>query len=120
MKKILIVDDQPSIAMVLGDILEEGDYEIINAVNGEMGIAKAKSEKPDLIIMDIMMPVKDGITAIRELRAMDGFKTIPIFILSAKGGARDENLAEELKINGFIQKPFSPGVILEEISKALL
>lgn len=119
MKKILIVDDQPSIAMVLGDILEEGDFQIVNAVNGEVGIAKAKSEKPDLIIMDIMMPVKDGITAIRELRAMEEFKELPIFILSAKGGAHDENLVQELKISGFIHKPFSPGVILEEIQKAL-
>ena len=119
MKKILIVDDQPSIAMVLGDILEEGDFEVITAVNGEMGILKAKSEKPDLIIMDIMMPVKDGITAIRELRGMGEFKNIPIFILSAKGGTHDTNLVEELNLNGFIQKPFSPGVILEEIGKAL-
>ncbi len=119
MKKILIVDDQASIAMVLEDILEEGNYEVINAVNGEMGIAKTKSEKPDLIMMDIMMPVKDGITAIREIRAMDEFKDTPIFILSAKGGSHDDNLVKELKISGFIQKPFSPGVILEEIQKVL-
>lgn len=119
MKKILIVDDQASMAMVLGDILEEGEFEVITAVNGEMGISKAKSEKPDLIIMDIMMPVKDGITAIRELRGMEEFKDIPIFILSAKGGTHDANLVGELKINGFLQKPFSPGVILEEIAKAL-
>ncbi|MDX1960568.1 MAG: response regulator [Leptospiraceae bacterium] len=119
MKKILIVDDQPSIANVLGDILEEGNFEVINAVNGEAGIAKAKSEKPDLIVMDIMMPIKDGITAIRELRELDEFKNIPIFILSAKGEMRDENLIKELKVIGFINKPFSPTIILEEIEKVL-
>jgi DNA-binding response OmpR family regulator len=119
MKKILIVDDQPSIAMVLEDILEDADYNIITAANGELGISKAKSEKPDLIIMDVMMPVKDGITAIRELRAIPDFQTIPIFILSAKGGTHDENLVNELKISGFLQKPFSPGIILEQIEKAL-
>jgi DNA-binding response OmpR family regulator len=119
MKKVLIVDDQPSIATVLGDILEDANFEIINAVNGEVGISKAKSEKPDLILMDIMMPIKDGFTAIRELRAMDEFKNTPIFILSAKGESRDENLLKELNISGFINKPFSPGIILEEIENAL-
>ncbi|MCE9499848.1 MAG: response regulator, partial [Leptospira sp.] len=73
MKKILIVDDQPSMAMVLGDILEGKNFQIVTAVNGEAGIAKAKELKPDLIIMDIMMPVKDGITAITELRSIDEF-----------------------------------------------
>jgi CheY-like chemotaxis protein len=119
MKKILIVDDQPSIAMVLEDILEDGDYEIVKAPNGEIGIKKAMEEKPDIILMDIMMPVKDGITAIRELRAMPEFQNTPIFIISAKGGTHDESLVQELKIRGFISKPFSPGVILDEIAKAL-
>lgn len=118
MKKILIVDDQVSIAMILGDILEE-EFKVITAANGQIGINKAKQEKPDLIVMDIMMPVKDGITAIRELRAMEEFQNTPIFILSAKGGAHDANLVEELRISGFIGKPFSPGIILEEIKKAL-
>ncbi len=119
MKKILIVDDQASIAMVLEDILEDGDYAVIKAPNGEIGIKKTIEEKPDLILMDIMMPVKDGITAIRELRAMPEFQKVPIFIISAKGGTHDEIQMKELKISGFIQKPFSPSIILEEIEMAL-
>ncbi|MBK8398982.1 MAG: response regulator [Leptospiraceae bacterium] len=119
MKKILIVDDQVSIATILGSILKAGNFEIINAVNGEAGIQKAKELKPDLIIMDIMMPVKDGITAIKELREMEDFKNIPIFILSAKGGSHDTNLVEELGVCGLLKKPFSPGIILAEVKKAL-
>jgi DNA-binding response OmpR family regulator len=119
MKKILLVDDQVSMATALSDILEDGDYEIFTANNGEVGIRKAKEIKPDLIIMDIMMPVMDGITAIKELKKMDEFKNTPIFILSAKGGTHDENLVNELGINGYIHKPFSASVILEEVEKVL-
>lgn len=119
MKKILIVDDQVSIANILRDIFEDADFQVITASNGDLGIKKAIEQKPDLIVMDIMMPVKDGITAIRELREMEDFKNIPIFILSAKGGTQDENLVAGLDIRGFIKKPFSPGVIVEEIKRAL-
>jgi two-component system response regulator/two-component system chemotaxis response regulator CheY len=120
MKKILIVDDQASMAMVLADILEEGNFQVFTAVNGELGVKKAKELKPDLIVMDIMMPVKDGLTAIRELRELDEFKKIPIFILSAKGGSHDANVVKELDIKGFVHKPFSPGQILDEIKAALV
>lgn len=119
MNKILIVDDQPSIATVLTDILEDGGFEVFTAQNGEVGIKRAKELKPDVILMDIMMPVKDGLTAITELREMDEFKNTPIFIVSAKGGSHDPNLVAKLKISGYLTKPFSPGIIIDEIKASL-
>ena len=119
MKKILIVDDQPSMAMLLSEILEDENCQVVAASNGERGIARAKEFKPDIILMDIMMPVKDGITAIRELRALPEFKNTPIFILSAKGDTHTADLVQELDISGYIHKPFSPSKILEAINKNL-
>ncbi|MCB1191241.1 MAG: response regulator [Leptospiraceae bacterium] len=119
MKKILIVDDQAPMAKILGDILKKGNFEIHFAVNGQLGINKAIELKPDLIMMDIMMPVKTGIEAIKELKDMSEFQNTPMYLVSGKGGTRDVNLVKELGINGFIAKPFTPSIILEEIIKVL-
>ncbi len=106
-------------AMLLREILEDDNIQIVSAANGELGIKKALEFKPDLIIMDIMMPVKDGITAIKELRTMPEFNDTPIFILSAKGSGHDENLVKELNIRGYLHKPFSAGQIFDEVTRAL-
>lgn len=119
MKKILVVEDQAAMVKVLTEILIGEGYLVFSAANGELGIQKAKSEIPDLIIMDVMMPVKNGIDAIRELRNDPLFTKIPIIVLTAKGGWNDKYTAFEAGANALIAKPFSPGEILSEINKLL-
>jgi DNA-binding response OmpR family regulator len=119
MNKILIVDDQAPMVKILSDILKKENYQISIAANGQLGIKKALEINPDLIIMDIMMPVKNGIDAIKELRALDSFKTIPIIVLTAKGGLNDYQTALDAGASSFMAKPFSPGEIIEEVKKLL-
>jgi len=119
MKKILIIEDQAPMAKILADILTKEKFEVITAINGQIGVEKAIESNPDLIITDNMMPVKTGLEVIVELRARKEFQTTPIFMITAKAGHQDPALAKEAGATGFIKKPFSPGIIIEEI-KALL
>jgi CheY-like chemotaxis protein len=119
MKKLLIVDDQASMVKILTDIFKRENFEIFTASNGQEGIDRAKETKPDLIIMDIMMPIKTGIEAIQELRAIPEFSQTKIFTLTAKGGTYDSDQAIAAGANGFLSKPFSPSGIVQEIKKAM-
>ena len=117
MKKILIVDDQPQISKILSDLFQKKGYETILALNGEIGYRKAIEEKPDLIIMDIMMPVLSGFEATRKVRGTEGFETIPVVFLTAKGQEKDRLEAESLGAIAFVTKPFSPRSLFELIEK---
>lgn len=118
-KIILIIDDQAPMVKILADIFKKENYKIATASNGLLGIRKAIEVSPDLIIMDVMMPVKNGIDAILELREMDQFKKTPIIVLTAKGGLNDIHTAFEAGANAFLPKPFSPGDVLLEVKKYL-
>ena len=118
-KKILIVDDQISVVKIVSDVLKKGEYEIITAANGQLGIESAIANKPDLIIMDIMMPVKTGLEAIKEIKQIDSVKSIPILVLTAKEGGNDLDSALSLGASGFLAKPFSPRAILDEVSRLI-
>ncbi len=119
MKKILVVDDQPAITSALNDLLSNSNFVVEIASNGQMAIDLAKEKKPDLILMDIMMPIKTGIEATRELRAEKDFKEIPIIFITARGQAGDEKTAREAGGSGFIYKPFSPKKILQTVQEIL-
>lgn len=119
MKKILVVDDQAQMVQILSDILVKEGYQVVTAYNGLIGIQKAITFLPDLIIMDIMMPVKNGIDAVKELRQMEAFQSTPIIILTAKGGFNDRAAAMEAGANLFIEKPFSPIGIISEVAKLI-
>ncbi|NBU99247.1 MAG: response regulator [Spirochaetia bacterium] len=119
MKKILIVEDQAPVAKILTDILRKGGFEVHNATNGQVGIDLALEVKPDLILTDIMMPVKTGYELIQELRANPDFSSTPIYAISAKGGTKDAEAAVGIGATGFLPKPFSPGTVVEMIKKIL-
>ncbi|MBE7413089.1 MAG: response regulator [Leptospiraceae bacterium] len=119
MKKILIVDDQPQISRILTDILVSEGFQVEVARNGAIGVAKTIEIKPDLIFMDIMMPVKDGFEATREIRNIKEFESTPIVFLTAKGQSSDREKAIEVGGNEFITKPFSPKKILEVVKSIL-
>lgn len=116
MKKALVVEDQASMAKIVGNILKK-DYEVYYAINGKQGIEKAIEFKPDVIIMDIMMPVLDGFEAIRELRKIPELKKTVICVLTAKGGTEDNEKAIESGATGFLAKPFSSQDLLDELKR---
>ncbi len=116
-KKILIVEDDPGILLSLKDELESEGYMVFEAQNGEKGLALAKEKNPDLIILDIMLPVLDGYEVCKRLR-MKG-DTTPIIMLTVKDKEIDKVLGLELGADDYVTKPFSLREVLARV-KAIL
>jgi DNA-binding response OmpR family regulator len=104
-KKILVVEDEPGICLSLSDELESAGYQVFTAENGEKALAVAGCEKPDLIILDLMLPVLDGYEVCKKLR-MRGDRT-PIIMLTVKDKEIDKVLGLELGADDYMTKPFS-------------
>ncbi len=119
MKEILVVDDQPQISKLLNDLLTNAGYKVYVAFNGEIGYKKALEIKPDLIVMDIMMPVMSGFDAAKEIRKYPELENIPIIFLTARGLESDKLEAEKLGAVAFVTKPFSPKQFVQIVKKQL-
>ena len=115
-KKILVVDDESAILQTLRFNLERSGYLVATAGDGRSAVALAASDRPDLIIMDIMLPVLDGIEACREIRKSSG---VPIIMLTAKDQEIDKVLALELGADDYVTKPFSLHEFLARIKARL-
>lgn len=120
MKKILLVDDQPNFTTMMSMKLSSMGYKVFTAENGKQALEIADAELPDLIVMDIMMPVMDGLTAVEEIRKNPRTSGINVIFLSAKGQQKDRDRAAELKAVDFMAKPFSPKELVEKIQKLLI
>ena len=117
-KKILVVEDDQDIRIMLNYILKD-DYSLVLCEDGRSGIAKALTEKPDLILLDIYMPGISGLEVCKAVRNTPEISVIPIIILSA-GAQRDEvSEGYALGANDYIFKPFDPDVLLERIEKLI-
>ena len=106
--KILIVEDDHDIAEMVEYNLTEAGYETVTAPDGRIGVESAAKDRPDLIILDIMLPVMDGFEVCRALKANRSTADIPIIILSAKSQETDKVLGLELGADDYVTKPFSP------------
>lgn len=115
-KKILVVDDEMPIAEILKYNLEEEGYQVIVAFNGEEALQKVSSESPDLVILDIMMPQKDGYTTCREIRQKS---SIPIIMVTAREDEVDKVLGLELGADDYVTKPFSAREVVARVKAAL-
>lgn len=119
MIKILVADDQFLIAKNLSELLTSAGYTVFLASDGEMALEIAKNVTPDLIIIDIVMPKKSGIDAIREMRKIEKIKDTKVIFIATKGQSEDEKKAGEIGGSSLIYKPFSPKKMLEEIRYAV-
>ncbi len=120
MKKILIVDDQVQVRELVEVTLRVGNYRIFEANNGKQAIEVAKKEKPDLIIMDIMMPGKiDGLEATRILKNEKETKNTIIVMLTAKGQEADKQKGYEAGADDYFVKPFSPLDLIKKVEEVL-
>lgn len=106
--KLLVVDDQPFIVAIFAELLRTEDIELLSASNGEEGLALARESQPDMIFLDIEMPRLDGLAVCRRLREDPSFQETPIYLLSAKGEMPSDEEQQELRISGYLTKPFSP------------
>ena len=114
-KRILVVDDQEDLRGVLRDLLTGSGYTVIEAADGEAGVAKAKSDRPDLILMDIQMPVIDGYEATRRIKVDPNLKAIPIVAVSSFAMKGDEEKARAAGCDHYVTKPYSPMQLLRLI-----
>lgn len=116
-KKILIVDDEQSIRTLLEYNLKQAQYETVSVADGEEAVQKAESEKPDLILLDLMLPKMDGIDVCKTLkqRGID----IPIIMLTAKGDELDKVLGLEMGADDYMTKPFSPREVVARVKAVL-
>ena len=115
-KKILVVEDEPDMTMVITHFLQHAGYEVLTAANGEEGIEKAASEKPDLILSDTQMPVMNGWEMLEELRKQPRSRHIPVIMVTGRYEKYDIAAAAAYGIADYIAKPFDPSLLLEKIS----
>ena len=108
MTKILLVEDEVQIQELVQVNLEKDGFTVITALNGEQGLELARRDKPDLIILDLTIPLIDGFDVIKSLRAQEGTETVPIIILSASDDVMDKIIGLELGADDYLSKPFSP------------
>ena len=116
-KKILIVDDEPELVEMVKIRLESYKYEVIVAYDGQEALKKARQEKPDLIILDLMLPKIDGYKVCRMLKFDEEYKKIPIIMFTARSQESDEKLGYECGADAYITKPFEPAVLLAKIKE---
>ena len=119
MKRILVIDDLPENVFMLQDRLENEGYEVVTAYDGKTGIAKATSDMPDLILLDVMMPEMTGIEVCKILKQDPGTADIPIIIVTAKSGADDAKEGLDAGALDYIKKPFEKVEMLARINSAL-
>jgi len=114
-KRILVVEDQEDLRGVLRDLLTGSGYAVIEAGDGEAGVAKAKSDRPDLILMDIQMPIIDGYEATRRIKVHPDLRPIPIVAVSSFAMKGDEEKARAAGCDHYVTKPYSPMQLLRLI-----
>jgi CheY-like chemotaxis protein len=122
--KILLVDDDKDFVEATKMVLESKPYEVVVAYNGDEGLAKARKEKPDLIILDIIMPVKDGFSAAEQLKKDPALKKIPVIMLtsfSQKGGETSLSVSQGLALEAddYVDKPVAPQELLRRVERLL-
>ncbi len=118
-KRILVVEDQDDNMQILRDLLDSVGYEIIEARDGAEGVRIAKAEHPDLILMDIQLPVLDGYEATRQIKAEPELRTTPIIVVTSYALSGDEAKAREAGCDDYVPKPYSPRQLLAKILKYL-
>lgn len=122
--KILIVDDDVDFVESIKTVLDAAPYDVSVAYQGEEGLQKARDEHPDLILLDVIMPVKDGFTTAEQLKKDPELAEIPVLMLTAFGSQVSETSIPRsrgytLEAEGYIEKPVNPQNLLAEVAKAL-
>jgi two-component system cell cycle response regulator DivK len=118
-KRILVVEDQEDNRQIIRDMLSATDYEITEAENGEEALAEVARQRPDLILMDIQMPVMDGYEATRRIKDDPALRAIPIIAITSYALSGDEQKAREAGCDDYVPKPYSPRQLLAKIRQYL-
>jgi DNA-binding response OmpR family regulator len=118
-KRILIIDDEEDFVQIVKMYLEHYRYEVITAGDGQEGLEKARAEKPDLIVLDLMLPKIDGYKVCGLLKRDAGYAKIPVIMFTAKAQEKDIKLGQEMGADAYITKPLEPEVLLYKIEELI-
>ena len=118
-KRILVVEDQPDNRKIIRDVFAPSGYEIIEAENGEEALAAIAKARPDLILMDIQLPIMDGYTATRRIKADPALHSIPIIAVISYALSGEEKKARAAGCDDYIPKPYSPRELLAKVRQYL-
>ena len=127
-KKILVIEDQPDIRMLIKMTLHFDNYEVHEASDAQMGLKMVHAIQPDLVLLDIMMPVrieitspviKDGLDLCRHLKSDPEYSKMPIILLTAKGQLADKAIGMDAGANEYVVKPFSPIYLIEVVNRLI-
>jgi two-component system, cell cycle response regulator DivK len=118
-KRVLIVEDQEDNRAILRDLLSKSGFDLIEATNGEEGVALAQSQRPDLILMDVQLPIIDGYEATRRIKSKAELRSIPIIAVTSYALSGDEAKARAAGCDAYVAKPFSPRQLLAKIREYL-
>ena len=118
-KRILVVEDQEDNRQILRDLLASADYEMDEAENGEEALTAVAKQRPDLILMDIQLPIMDGYEATRRIKADPATRSIPIIVVTSYALSGDETKARAAGCDAYVTKPYSPRALLAKIKEFL-
>ena len=118
-KRILVVEDQHDNRQILRDLLGSVGYSLIEAENGEAAVALAAEHKPDLILMDIQLPIMDGYEATRRIKSDPALSAIPIIVITSYALSGDEAKARAAGCDAYVTKPYSPRQLLAAVRNSL-
>jgi len=119
-RRILCIEDEPEMIDLIRLILNRKGFEVFGASGGEDGINKVRQQKPDLVLLDLMMPVVDGWEVYQQMKADDETKNIPVIVVTAKAQSIDKVLGLHIaKVDDYIAKPFSPKDLINSVERVL-
>lgn len=118
-KRILIVDDEQDLVFGLKMHLEKNDFEVLTAKDGQEGLDKVRREKPDVIVLDLMLPKLDGYKVCRMLKFDEKYKHVPVIMLTARVQKNDEKLGYEVGADAYMTKPYDAQELVKKIRKLL-
>ncbi|HVG57120.1 MAG TPA: response regulator [Hyalangium sp.] len=118
-KKILLVDDSPTVLLMEQLLLQNGPYELLSATSGAEAVERALKERPELILMDVVMPGMDGFEVCRVLRAKEETRTTPIILVTTRGGPEHVEMGYESGCSDYVTKPFDGNELRAKIESFL-
>ena len=116
---VLIAEDEPSILESLDFILRRAGWSIASVTDGDAVMGRLRRSPPKVLVLDVMLPKRSGFDVLKQIRADDMLRDLPVLILTAKGQAKDRRTAEELGANGFVTKPYANAEVVDEVRRLI-
>lgn len=117
MARVLVIDDEPDVLLLCRVNLERAGHEVLEAPDGERGMALARSERPDVIVLDVMLPRINGFDVLETFGELEETRNVPVVMLTAKAQHEDQVRGWSAGASGYVTKPFSPAALIETLAR---